>query len=210
MPCVLKPSACARGPCPPPPKGLPHAKHVHSTLVCAVTREVMTDANPPMVGPGPDRLVQWRNRGWRHGWRAAGFRQLAALHSAARPCCRSLLHRNTRRRSSRPRLRFPGFAHPWPLPPPLPSSSPPKVLPNSHVNSRKAARPHFRSFVALTSTLAFAGTPLSSPFQVLPNGYVYSRKAVEQLAAAHGGGRLTCPKTGATYAVDELRRAFIV
>ncbi|KIY95049.1 hypothetical protein MNEG_12916, partial [Monoraphidium neglectum] len=73
--------------------GLPHAKHVHSTLVCAVTREVMSDANPPMV---------------------------------------------------------------------------------------------------------------------LPNGYVYSRRAIEQLAAQHGGGRLACPKTGATYGVDELRRAFIV
>lgn len=74
-------------------QGLPQAKHVHSTLVCAVTREVMTDANPPMV---------------------------------------------------------------------------------------------------------------------LPNGYVYSRKAVEQLAAAHGGGRLACPKTGATYGLDEVRRAFVV
>ncbi|GBF92095.1 hypothetical protein Rsub_04442 [Raphidocelis subcapitata] len=73
--------------------GLPHAKHVHSTLVCAVTREVMSDANPAMV---------------------------------------------------------------------------------------------------------------------LPNGYVYSRKAVEALAAAHGGGRVTCPKTGDTFGVDELRRAFIV
>jgi len=83
---------------PPPPsshpqQGLPHAKHVHSTLVCAVTREVMSDANPPMV---------------------------------------------------------------------------------------------------------------------LPNGCVYSKRAVEQLTAAHGGGRLQCPKTGATCGVDELRRAFIV
>ena len=73
--------------------GLPHAKHAHSTLVCAVTREIMTDANPPMV---------------------------------------------------------------------------------------------------------------------LPNGHVYSRAGVERLAAAHGGGRLACPKTGETFAVDELRRAFIV
>lgn len=30
---------------------LPYAKHVHSKLVCAVTREIMTDANPPMVLP---------------------------------------------------------------------------------------------------------------------------------------------------------------
>ena len=74
-------------------QGLPHAKHVQSTLVCAVTREVMSDANPPMV---------------------------------------------------------------------------------------------------------------------LPNGHVYSKRAVDQLAAQHGGGRLVCPKTGATFAVEELRRAFIV
>jgi macrophage erythroblast attacher len=77
----------------PPPQGLPHAKHVHSTLVCAVTREVMSDANPPMV---------------------------------------------------------------------------------------------------------------------LPNGYVYSQKGVELLAAAHGGGRLACPKTGAAFGTDEVRRAFVV
>jgi macrophage erythroblast attacher len=31
--------------------GLPYAKHVHSKLICAVTREIMTDANPPMVLP---------------------------------------------------------------------------------------------------------------------------------------------------------------
>lgn len=74
-------------------KGLPCAKHVHSTLVCAVTREAMSDANPPMV---------------------------------------------------------------------------------------------------------------------LPNGYVYSRRAVEQLAAAHGGGRVVCPKTGASFGVEEVRRAFVV
>jgi macrophage erythroblast attacher len=30
---------------------LPCAKHVHSKLICAVTREIMTDANPPMVLP---------------------------------------------------------------------------------------------------------------------------------------------------------------
>lgn len=32
-------------------EGLPYAKHVHSKLICAVTREIMTDANPPMVLP---------------------------------------------------------------------------------------------------------------------------------------------------------------
>lgn len=30
---------------------LPWAKHVHSKLVCAVTREVMNEHNPPMVLP---------------------------------------------------------------------------------------------------------------------------------------------------------------
>jgi len=32
-------------------EGLPFAKHVHSKLVCSVTREIMNDANPPMVLP---------------------------------------------------------------------------------------------------------------------------------------------------------------
>ena len=32
-------------------EGLPWAKHVHSKLVCAVTREVMNEHNPPMVLP---------------------------------------------------------------------------------------------------------------------------------------------------------------
>ncbi|KAF6259264.1 CTLH/CRA C-terminal to lish motif domain-containing protein [Scenedesmus sp. NREL 46B-D3] len=31
--------------------GLPCAKHVHSKLICAVTRQIMSDANPPMVLP---------------------------------------------------------------------------------------------------------------------------------------------------------------
>lgn len=30
---------------------LPYAKHVRSKLICAVTRELMNDANPPMVLP---------------------------------------------------------------------------------------------------------------------------------------------------------------
>lgn len=30
---------------------LPYAKHVHSKLICAVTRQIMTDANPPLVLP---------------------------------------------------------------------------------------------------------------------------------------------------------------
>ncbi|WIA28882.1 hypothetical protein OEZ86_011406 [Tetradesmus obliquus] len=32
-------------------EGLPFAKHVHSKLICAVTRQIMSDANPPMVLP---------------------------------------------------------------------------------------------------------------------------------------------------------------
>ncbi|KAK9806928.1 hypothetical protein WJX72_007757 [[Myrmecia] bisecta] len=32
-------------------EGLPFAKHVHSKLVCAITREVMDEHNPPMVMP---------------------------------------------------------------------------------------------------------------------------------------------------------------
>ncbi|KAG1678956.1 hypothetical protein FOA52_013019 [Chlamydomonas sp. UWO 241] len=32
-------------------RGLPFAKHVHSKLLCSVTREIMNDANPPMVLP---------------------------------------------------------------------------------------------------------------------------------------------------------------
>jgi macrophage erythroblast attacher len=32
-------------------EGLPYAKHVHSKLICSVTREIMNDANPPLVLP---------------------------------------------------------------------------------------------------------------------------------------------------------------
>lgn len=32
-------------------EGLPFAKHVHSKLVCGITRDIMNDANPPMVLP---------------------------------------------------------------------------------------------------------------------------------------------------------------
>eukprot|EP00798_Chlamydomonas_sp_ICE-L_P023017 gene23017-30210_t len=32
-------------------EGLPLAKHVHSKLVCSVTKDIMNDANPPMVLP---------------------------------------------------------------------------------------------------------------------------------------------------------------
>ncbi len=48
----------------------------------------------------------------------------------------------------------------------------------------------------------------SNPPMVLPNGYVYSAHAIEAIANANGG-RVVCPKTGAVFARDELRRAFI-
>ena len=32
-------------------QGLPWSKHVHSKLVCALTREIMNEHNPPMVLP---------------------------------------------------------------------------------------------------------------------------------------------------------------
>ena len=49
----------------------------------------------------------------------------------------------------------------------------------------------------------------SNPPMVLPNGYVYSTRAIEAIAAQNAG-RVVCPKTGATYAIDEIRRAFVV
>lgn len=32
-------------------EGLPYAKHMHSRLVCAITKELMNENNPPMVLP---------------------------------------------------------------------------------------------------------------------------------------------------------------
>lgn len=32
-------------------EGLPYSKHIHSTLICPVTLEVMNEDNPPMVAP---------------------------------------------------------------------------------------------------------------------------------------------------------------
>ena len=32
-------------------EGLPYSKHIHSTLICPVTQEVMNEDNPPMVAP---------------------------------------------------------------------------------------------------------------------------------------------------------------
>ena len=31
--------------------GLPYAKHQHSRLICAITKELMNENNPPMVLP---------------------------------------------------------------------------------------------------------------------------------------------------------------
>jgi macrophage erythroblast attacher len=49
----------------------------------------------------------------------------------------------------------------------------------------------------------------ANPPMVLPNGFVYSQKAVAQIMGKQGG-KVVCPQTGATYTLDELRRAFIV
>jgi hypothetical protein len=43
-------------------QGLPWSKHVHSKLVCSITRELMNEHNPPMVLPNgavySERAVQ--------------------------------------------------------------------------------------------------------------------------------------------------------
>ena len=43
-------------------EGLPWSKHVHSKLVCSITREIMDEHNPPMVLPNgavySERAVQ--------------------------------------------------------------------------------------------------------------------------------------------------------
>lgn len=48
-----------------------------------------------------------------------------------------------------------------------------------------------------------------NPPLVLPNGYAYSQAALTAMAEAHGG-KVTCPNTGATYQLTDLRRAFIM
>uniref|UniRef100_A0A7S0WRW8 Macrophage erythroblast attacher n=1 Tax=Chlamydomonas leiostraca TaxID=1034604 RepID=A0A7S0WRW8_9CHLO len=48
----------------------------------------------------------------------------------------------------------------------------------------------------------------ANPAVALPNGYVYSQRAVD-LICAQNGGRMVCPKTGAVFAADELRRVYI-
>ena len=47
-----------------------------------------------------------------------------------------------------------------------------------------------------------------NPPMALPNGLVYSRRALLDMAAA-AGGRVTCPRTGATCDVSQLHRVFI-
>ncbi|KAF5830228.1 hypothetical protein DUNSADRAFT_14890 [Dunaliella salina] len=82
---------------------------------------------------------------------------------------------------------------------------------------------HLPSFQALSKDLPYSKhvhskllcsvtrTMLSdaNPPVVLPNGYVYSQQAVDMISEQHNG-RMVCPKTGSSYALDELRRAFIV
>jgi hypothetical protein len=38
---------------------------------------------------------------------------------------------------------------------------------------------------------------------------VYSQQAVDMISEQNDG-RMVCPKTGSSYALDELRRAFVV
>eukprot|EP00899_Mesostigma_viride_P016256 jgi/Mesvir1/24631/Mv21940-RA.1 len=47
-----------------------------------------------------------------------------------------------------------------------------------------------------------------NPPMVLPNGYVYSRKAMEEMAAKNNG-KVSCPRTDATFLFSELEKAFI-
>eukprot|EP00741_Cyanophora_paradoxa_P009159 tig00001471_g8870.t1 len=47
-----------------------------------------------------------------------------------------------------------------------------------------------------------------NPPVVLPNGHVYSRVAVEEMAAA-SDGVVTCPRTGAPFRIEQVRKVFI-
>lgn len=52
-------------------QGLPFAKHVHSKLVCAVTKEIIDEHNPPMVralGCACDQLQLWLSSGCSVTW----------------------------------------------------------------------------------------------------------------------------------------------
>ncbi|KAJ3130277.1 GID complex subunit containing RING finger motif [Nowakowskiella sp. JEL0407] len=48
----------------------------------------------------------------------------------------------------------------------------------------------------------------SNPCLVLPNGYAYSTNAIKEIAALNGG-QVICPRTGAVYTMDQVRKAFI-
>ncbi|KAG6811406.1 hypothetical protein H0H92_007599 [Tricholoma furcatifolium] len=48
----------------------------------------------------------------------------------------------------------------------------------------------------------------NNPPMVFPNGNVYSREALEDMAAKNGG-KVTCPRSGETCDVSELRKVFI-
>jgi macrophage erythroblast attacher len=48
-----------------------------------------------------------------------------------------------------------------------------------------------------------------NPPMVLPNGWVYGEAALRKLAE-EGGGRVTCPRTGAVFEFAQLRRAFVL
>ena len=58
---------------------------------------------------------------------------------------------------------------------------------------------------------ALTGVVMSehNPPMALPNGYVYSQAGLEAMAAAHGG-KVTCPNSGASYELSDLRRVFIM
>ncbi|PRW44610.1 macrophage erythroblast attacher [Chlorella sorokiniana] len=63
---------------------------------------------------------------------------------------------------------------------------------------------HSKLICAISHTLMNEHNPPAA----LPNGYVYSQKALHDMAAANGG-RVTCPRTGFSCDVSELRRVYI-
>ncbi|EFN55158.1 hypothetical protein CHLNCDRAFT_57944 [Chlorella variabilis] len=63
---------------------------------------------------------------------------------------------------------------------------------------------HSKLICALSHTLMNEHNPPAA----LPNGYVYSQKALQEMAAAHGG-RVTCPRTGFSCDVSQLRRVYV-
>jgi hypothetical protein len=63
---------------------------------------------------------------------------------------------------------------------------------------------HSKLMCALSHTLMDEHNPPAA----LPNGYVYSQKALAEMAAANGG-RITCPRTGFSCDLSELRRVYV-